>query len=449
MRAIGISTINATRASKGCTSCRCRWQPLAYYGVGDFYVNTGSRRELGGELHRAVHGVGTPLNAWKTERPPTRRPARTTSSRSGRTEHPGHGHDDQRHRGVVQREVSAAASACKVKAELSWNGSTGGTVRRRRATSRLETPLHARYLQRSLAWDTGHTWVANDFTNANIDVRLTYLKARAAGPLAQHARRDRLLERHPEGQCQGSGNTFSRALGRGAPSSRGRERAERRRYAPENNGGSPYSGPNTLYNGSATNEAAICTHQAPGRRDGERLRSRILRHGGNPSVPATSVPVTTGSARRARQSQPITRSGTRTGCLGLTHRVGEPRPIRRQSVRRPDRLRPGERLQPRRGNLRLRCLPQRLVHAPHRNPGGWNVRPPGVDDQANRRLEEQRHECREHVRDRGDRGADASGNSPAIYGKARWPCTTTCSLAIVPALLSRQDRPERGCGKPR
>ena len=259
MRAIGISTINATRASKGLYVLPVPMgSPLAYYGVGDFYVNTGVPPVSSAASYTVPSTVwGTPLNAWKTGTS-----SYTTSGTNNQQQVwsnlniPATGTTIS---GIVvsfNAKVSAAASACKVKAELSWNGSTWGNSPE--TTGNLTTgnaPYTLGTSSDPLAWDTGHTWVANDFTNANIDVRLTYLKGSSCGTLSLNQLVVTVYSSAIQKvNVKDPNNTLLPSLGAwGAVITRGGNEQNGDAYAPENNGGSPYSGQNSLYNGSATN----------------------------------------------------------------------------------------------------------------------------------------------------------------------------------------------------
>jgi Flp pilus assembly protein TadG len=258
MRAIGISSINATRASKGLYVLPVPMgSPLAYYGVGDFYVNTGVP-PVNSAASFTVPSTnwGTPLNAWKGGT------TYTTSSTNNQQQVwstlniPATGTTIS---GIVvsfSAKVSTAASACKVKAELSWNGSNFGNSPQ--TTDTLTTssaPYTLGTSSNPLAWDTGHTWVANDFTNANIDVRLTYLMGTSCGTVSLNQLVVTVYSSAIQKvDVQDPNNTVLPSLGAwGAVITRGGNQQNGDAYAPANNSGSPFSGSNVLYNGAATN----------------------------------------------------------------------------------------------------------------------------------------------------------------------------------------------------
>jgi hypothetical protein len=258
MRAIGINSITATRTAKGLYVLPVPMgSPLAYYGVGDFYINTGVP-PVSSAPNFTVPSTkwGTPLNAWKSGASYTTSSTNMQQQVWSTLNIPATG---TKISGIVvsfNGKVSTASSACLVQAELSWNGSTWGNSPE--TTTNL-TSSDAPYTLGSstdpLAWDTGHTWVAGDFANANLDLRLTYQKGSGCGTLSLNqlvvtvysSAIQRVDVKDPN-------NTILPSLGAwGAIITRGGNEQNGDAYAPENDGGFRGALGNTLYNGTATN----------------------------------------------------------------------------------------------------------------------------------------------------------------------------------------------------
>src|SRR5664280_2934995 len=189
MRAVGINSIDATRTSKGLYVLPVPMgSPLAYYGVGDFYVNTGnppvsSVTPFAPEPASASWGGGSwtnPDRAWLSG---TGASNDTTTS----TDNQGQAWSTLNfNTGAITGTISgvvvsftasvASGSSCQVEAAISWNnGSTWGD--RTQTTGNLSTTDTAYLLGSSgdpTVWDSGHTWVAGDFANGAFRVQLRY-----------------------------------------------------------------------------------------------------------------------------------------------------------------------------------------------------------------------------------------------------------------------------------
>ncbi len=259
MRAIGINSITATRTSKGLYVLPVPMgSPLAYYGVGDFYINTGVPPDSSAPNFTVPSTKwGTPLNAWKTGT------SYTTSNTNNQQQVWSTLNITTPGTTISGIEVSfnakvgaTASSACKVKAELSWNGSAWGNSPEVTAIpSSVDAPYTLGNSTDPLAWDTGHTWVANDFTNANFDIRLTYLKGTNCGNLSlNHLVVTVYSSAVQKVDVKDPNNTVLPSLGAwGAIITRGGNQQNGDAYAPENDGGYGGANANHLYNGSATN----------------------------------------------------------------------------------------------------------------------------------------------------------------------------------------------------
>jgi Flp pilus assembly protein TadG len=268
MRAVGISSINATRASKGLYVLPVPMgSPLAYYGVGDFYVNTGNPPVVSVAPFVPKSASGSWSGSWTN-------PDHAWLNGSGSSYHTTSSTDNQGqawstlnfNTGAITGTISgvvvsftanvAFGNACQVEAAVSWNnGSNWGN--QTQTTANLSTTDTAFSLGSSgdpQAWDSGHTWVPGDFANGSFRVQLRY-HMNSCGTLSLNQLTvtvysnsiQKVLVKDPN-------NTVLPSLGAwGAIITRGGNQQNGDAYAPANNGGSPYSGPNTLYNGTATN----------------------------------------------------------------------------------------------------------------------------------------------------------------------------------------------------
>ena len=120
----------------------------------------------------------------------------------------------------LEAKVGTAAAACKIKAEVSWNGGT--TWANAPQTTATLTTSDAWYVSGARpsrhVWGANHsTWASGDFSAANFPIRLTYLKGAGCGtvslddatavvyshtvtvdpPVEHHAARDRAAWHHP------------------------------------------------------------------------------------------------------------------------------------------------------------------------------------------------------------------------------------------------------------
>ena len=197
-RVVGITSWPVSRTAKGVYVLPVPMgSPLAYYGVGDFSVNktptttTSKYTDLSVPGYTSVSGGawGTPDKGWATgtvnyatssaDNQVQAWSALKIPAISGATLD-----------GIVlsfNAKVSAAASACRVKGEISWDGTHWNNISPALTTATLTTAAtgYAIGSQISLAaWGNNHPWVTGDFVNSKFDVRLTYLKGSNCGNLS-------------------------------------------------------------------------------------------------------------------------------------------------------------------------------------------------------------------------------------------------------------------------
>jgi len=258
MRIIGINSITATRTAKALYVLPVPMgSPLAYYGVGDFYVTAGKsvspfavpsttwsnpargwNSGANSGSNSTTSGTNNQAQAWST----FNIPAITSTTISG----------------VVvsfNANVSTASTACKVMAEVSWVGSTPVWGNKPQTSVNLKA-TDATYSLGSSgdpgAWDSGKTsWTPADFTNANFRVRLTYQKGSSCGTLSLNQLTVTVYQ-HPPTKDPG-GTVLASQGGWGAIITKGGNEQNGDAYAPANNGGAPFSGSNALYNGGSPN----------------------------------------------------------------------------------------------------------------------------------------------------------------------------------------------------
>ena len=262
MRIIGINSINATRTSKGLYVLPVPMgSPLAYYGVGDYYVFTAPPPVTSTAPFSYSGDWGTDAKyAWTTGSnyvgDNTDQDQEVWSNLNLNTTAIGT-------IGGIQVSFSAyhvnsSGTACTVQAELSWNGgSTWGN--QPQTSSNLGTAASTITLGSASGpkvWDSGHTWTAADFANGNLQVRLTYNKGLNCGNLklnslslsvSSTAAPQKLDVVDPKGTVLPSLGAWGAIITRGGNEQNGDA------YAPENDGGYTGAGNNSLYNGTSPN----------------------------------------------------------------------------------------------------------------------------------------------------------------------------------------------------
>ena len=265
MRIIGINSINATRTAKGLYVLPVPMgSPLAYYGVGDYYVNTGNPPVTSTASYTSAPTSGkwtTPNNAWATGSSYTTATTSSGQPQAWKALNINTAGLSGTVTGIVvsfNAMKAGTGSACTVKAEVSWNGTTWGNSPE--TTGNLTTTLSPYQLGSSsdlTVWDTsGHTWSASDFGSA-FQVRLTFAGSSCSSS-ATLSLNNLVVTVYSSAiqkvDVHDPNNTVLPSLGAwGAIITRGGNEQNGDAYAPANNGGSPYSGSNALYNGSATN----------------------------------------------------------------------------------------------------------------------------------------------------------------------------------------------------
>jgi len=258
-RVVGITSFPVTRAAKGVYVLPVPMgSPLAYYGVGDFSVNTvttvtNPHTDVSRPGYTSSSGAwSSPERGWLTGTSASRF---TTSSSNGQRQAwtafnipsiSGSTLD-----GLVvsfNAKVSTASSACRVQAELSWNGgSSWANVPLETGT--LTTGNNVNYTLGSAsalaAWGNNHTWAAGDFANNRLQVRLTYLKGSGCGTLSLntmlvtvHSHTVSTTSSMTTTHGVSDGGTFLASQGGwGAIITKGGNEQNGDAYAPANNGG--------------------------------------------------------------------------------------------------------------------------------------------------------------------------------------------------------------------
>ena len=265
MRAIGINSITATRTAKGLYVLPVPMgSPLAYYGVGDFYINQPTAAPPAGSTAPFTSLAGqwsNANNAWAGGG------SYATENVDGQRQAWSNFNIDTSGLGTIRggielsfvgHRANVKGSSCTITAELSWDGGTTwgnapqttGNIASSDDTYALGSSLDP------LAWDSGHAWAPGDLANGKLTVRLRYNKGNLCGlislnQLAVTVSSSNLAIQKVD--VKDPGNTVLPSLGAwGAIITRGGNQQNGDAYAPANDGG--YSGGNnSLYNGSATN----------------------------------------------------------------------------------------------------------------------------------------------------------------------------------------------------
>jgi Flp pilus assembly protein TadG len=197
-RVMGISSFPITRSSKGIYVLPVPMgSPLAYYGVGDFTVNKTTtstanftNASVPGYVSSPTSGAwSNPNNAWTTGASYSGSSTNNQAQQWTTLNIPSIGGATLD--GLVltfSAKVSAAASACQVKGEVSWDaGTTWNNASPALSTATLTTTATSYSLGSAAslsAWGNNHTWATGDFANSKFRVRLTYLKGASCGNLS-------------------------------------------------------------------------------------------------------------------------------------------------------------------------------------------------------------------------------------------------------------------------
>jgi Flp pilus assembly protein TadG len=194
--ALGINGWGVTRVGEGVFIQPVEMgSPLAYYGVGDFYTNvvtmdTVRYSSVANPPYQSSAAANwtNPDNAWSTTN------AYTTEDTDGQIQ----GWQDlhipaiqgQVLDGMIlsfQAKVSTASTACRVRAEVSWDaGANWNDANPKLATTTLTTDDVGYTIGQATSFADwgGHAWDAGDLANNNFRVRLTYLKGAGCGDLS-------------------------------------------------------------------------------------------------------------------------------------------------------------------------------------------------------------------------------------------------------------------------
>ena len=260
-RVAGITTWAVSRTAKGLYVLPVPMgSPLAYYGVGDFYTNTSSTQNFSSTSVVPFASVAggkwtTPNNVWTSAALYATDATNNDAQRWGTFNIPAIGGSVLDGVSVsYHAKVSTAAAACTVKTELSWDGgTTWGNAPQ--SSGNLTSADKAYVLPAATGWGSNHTWAAGDFANGKIQVRLTYLKGAGCGTVSvnqlsltvfSHTVTTAVTQKSV---VDPGGTTLASQGGWGAIITRGGNQQNGDAYAPANNGGSPFSGSNALYDG--------------------------------------------------------------------------------------------------------------------------------------------------------------------------------------------------------
>lgn len=257
-RVVGFTSWPVSRTAKGVYVLPVPMgSPLAYYGVGNFSVNQ-TTTTTSNYTNASVPGYtlvsdgawGTPDKGWATG---TVNYATSSANNqvqawsalnipaiSGATLD-----------GIVlafSAKVSAAASACQVKGEISWDGTTWNNISPAMVPANLTNTATGYTIGSQTAlgvWGNNHTWKTGDFANNKFDVRLTYLKGSSCGDLSLnslvatvYSHTDTTTTALTTTLGVNDGATFLASQGAwGAVITKGGNEQNGDAYAPANNGG--------------------------------------------------------------------------------------------------------------------------------------------------------------------------------------------------------------------
>jgi hypothetical protein len=257
MRAIGINSITATRTSKGLYVLPVPMgSPLAYYGVGDFYIyphppvtSVAPFASVAGGQWSGAANAWTTGASYSTENSDAQKQAWSTfnidatgMTTIGAIEVSFVGHQDK-----------SKGKTCTVTAQLSWNnGTTWGNSPETTTSLTTSDSTYTLGTGDPLAWDSGHVWAASEFANGKLQVRLTYNQGNNCGTLSINhlaitvsspSSVQKLDVKDPTGTVLPSLGAWGAIITRGGNQENGDA------YAPANDGAQA----NKLYNGQATN----------------------------------------------------------------------------------------------------------------------------------------------------------------------------------------------------
>ena len=289
-RIVGISSWGVARTAKGLYVLPVPMgSPLAYYGVGDFYTNqtsTQSFQSISVPPFQSVAGGKwtNPNNAWTKLAAYATETTNLDSQVWGNLNIPAIvGNTLDGIAVTFDAKVSAAAAACQVRAELSWNLG-GGWGNGPQTTATLTTADKIYTLPAAPGWGSNHTWGSGDFGNGQFQIRLTYLKGASCGTLSLNQLTVTVLSHTDTTAVVASavkdpgGTTLASQGGWGAIITKGGNQQNGDAYAPANNGGAPFSGSNGSYDG----RGYYYPISLPLGRARQHLRPGLLRDGREP-----------------------------------------------------------------------------------------------------------------------------------------------------------------------
>jgi Flp pilus assembly protein TadG len=265
-RVLGVTSFPVTRSAKGIYVLPVPMgSPLAYYGVGDLFVNQTTPNpptlytaaSVGPYVSVTPTTWTTPNNGWTTAT------SYATSLTNGQVQQwstlniPA-GSIGATIDGIVvtiHSKVSSGGANCQVKAELTWNGGvatpTWGSLPQSTPMPPGLTAADTAYNLGSKTvpgtWDSSHTWVKADFTNANFRVRLTYVKGTGCGTVSvnnlaatvySHTDNAPTTAMKKTAVVDPDGTTLASQGAWGAVIAKGGQQGNGDAYAPANNGAS-------------------------------------------------------------------------------------------------------------------------------------------------------------------------------------------------------------------
>ncbi len=198
-RVVGITSFPVTRSAKGVYVLPVPMgSPLAYYGVGDFTVNTVTHStDRYTDVSRPSYTSNPSSGAWSNPNYgwQTGTSRYTTTSSNGQQQQWTQLGIPSISGSILDGVVVSfnakvnTGSNCKVRAELNWNnGNSNAWTDQPQQTGTLTTGNNVNYTLGSASdlglWDSNHTWSAGNFANGSFRVRLTYLKGSGCGTLS-------------------------------------------------------------------------------------------------------------------------------------------------------------------------------------------------------------------------------------------------------------------------
>ncbi len=196
-RVVGIGSFPVTVHSKGVYVLPVPMgSPDAYYGVGDYSINDSSTNNYTSKSGTVTAKTGTnwsgASNAGNTGSPYATSSTNNAAQQWSFSNYsPAIGATLDGVQVIFNAKVSTASTSCKVQVDLSWDGGStwddGATITTPNLTT-ADQPGPAYYTfgsASSLTWlGSNHTWTVGDFTGTQMRVQLKYLKGSSCGTVS-------------------------------------------------------------------------------------------------------------------------------------------------------------------------------------------------------------------------------------------------------------------------